>query len=62
LGVTVKVAPVPTWLPPQEPVYQNWVPNAPCAVKVVLCPAQIVVEVAVIPVGEGVVPAQFVDL
>jgi hypothetical protein len=38
------------------------VPKAPTAVNVTLCPEQMVLFEAVIPVGEGVAPEQFVDL
>jgi len=33
-GLTVNVAPVPTCVPPHDPVYQNCVPIAPLAVNV----------------------------
>jgi hypothetical protein len=61
IGDNVIVAPVPTWDPPQEPVNQYVVPIAPFAVKVTDCPAQIVVELAVILVGGVTPPAQFVE-
>ena len=60
-GETVNVPPVPICAPPQEPVYQYCVPNAPRAVNVTLWPEQIVLLEAEIPVGAGVVPAQFVE-
>jgi hypothetical protein len=37
------------------------VPKAPKAVNVTLCPEQMVLLEAVIPVGAGVVPEQFVE-
>jgi hypothetical protein len=60
-GVNVKVAPVPTCVPPHEPVYQKVVPIAPFAVNVTVWPAQIVVELAVMLVGEVTPPAQLVE-
>ena len=50
-GFTVIEAPVPMKVPPQEPVYQFWVPMVPFAVRVVLCPAHNDAELAVMLVG-----------
>ena len=55
VGLTLRLLPVPTAVPPQEPVYQ-WIvspvpPPPPLSVSVVDCPLQIVVELAVAEVG-----------
>ncbi len=60
-GLTVIDAPEPINVPPQEPVYQFWVPMVPFAVRVVLCPAQREAALAVMLVGEVTPPAQLVD-
>ncbi len=46
--------PVPTNVPPHDPVYQYTVPTTPLAVNVEDCPAQIDKGEAVIDVGAGV--------
>jgi hypothetical protein len=53
-GVTLIELPVPTNVPPHDPVYQYTVPTAPLAVNVEDCPAQIDKGDAVIDVGVGV--------
>ena len=54
-------APDPINVPPQEPVYQFWVPTVPFAVRVTVWPTQMLLLEAAILVGAGVEPAQFVD-
>lgn len=55
VGLTVKVLPLPSKVPPQDPLYQLYcapVPNVPpTADKLVVLPEQMVVAVAVALVG-----------
>ena len=60
-GVTVKVVPVPTNVPPQDPVNHCVEAFPPTAVKVVLCPEQmdVVPEIDVGGVATGIMAVRF---